>query len=207
MCHKVRALIIMVSIILLACAALHPAKAEKTVPAQNADIDQVLKVVSEALKEAQDNNVPGFPPLKNVEINLSTVASKEADGKLKVVVVSIDGGISSEDASTITLKMAPPTTKDVGRASAIDPQKYKMALAAALNVSKDAVVRATQILPQLITSEVQIEVAFTVKKSLDGGVSIDAIGIGGLTAGIGATGKLSKSQVHKLKLVFGRGPL
>jgi hypothetical protein len=207
MWHKNWVLLV-VGIFLLVCTPLLPAQTKDASPPQQektVNIDEVVKAVGEALKEAQGNNVPGFPPLKNVEINLSTVASKEGGGKFKILVLSFGGGISVEDVSTIKLKMEPPTTKQGTTDPTIAPIRYKQALAAALNLCKAAVVSAKQNLPQLITSDVEIEVAFTVKQSAEGGLSIEPVGLGDLGASIGGSGKLAKSQVHKLKLVFARG--
>ena len=206
MWHK-NAVLLTLSNILLACTGCIFARTEKSVPAQEektVGIDDVLKVIGEALREAQGNDVKDFPPLKSVEINLSAVASKEGGVKFKILVFSIGGGISGEDASTIKLKMEPPPTMP-GKALTVEPEKYKMALAAALNVSKAAVVSAKKNLPQLITSDIEIEVAFTVKEQAEGGISLEPIGIGDLSASIGGSGKLSKSLVHKLKLAFGKG--
>jgi hypothetical protein len=161
-------------------------------------IDKVVEAVGKALEEAQANNVEGFPPLKSVEISLSVVNSKEGGGSLKILFFSVGGKISGEDVSTIKLKMEPPPTK-----KAIGLKKsYDKSLAAALNVAKEGVIAAGEELPNLITSNVEIEVAFTVTKQGESGISIDPIGIGDLSVGIGADGKLSKSQVHTLKLVF-----
>ena len=123
------------------------------------------------------------------------------------MVFKIGSEIVGEEASTIKLTMEPPptTTKEVEKGRALDPNEYKMALAAALNISKEAVLSAKQHLPLLITSEIEIEVAFTVKKNAEGGISISPIGIGELTVGANIGGKLSKSQVHKLKLLFSKG--
>jgi hypothetical protein len=205
-------ILLMVSIIVLALMSSLSAQTKKSALPQNekpkvetVGIEEVIKAVGEALKEAQDNNVPGFPPLKSVEITLSVVESKEGGAKFKILVFSIGGGISGEYASTITLKMQPPTTKQGSPASAVDKKKYKMALASALNVSKAGVISAKEALPQLITSNVEIEVAFTVKGDAEGGISIEPIGLADISAGLGLSGKLSKSQVHKMKLVFGTG--
>jgi hypothetical protein len=196
----------MTCIILLACTTALCGQPQKTIPANKTktiDITEVVKAIGEALKEAQENNVAIFPPLKSVEINLSTVATKEGGAKFSILIFSTTGGISGEDVSTITLKMEPPTTKTAPRT--VDSKKYKMVLAEALNTCKAGIIAAKKSLPQLDISEIDIEVAFTVKENAEGGISVAPIAIGDVAVGGGVNGKLSKSQVHKMKLVFGTG--
>jgi hypothetical protein len=161
----------------------------------------VVNAIGEALKEALENNVSLFPPLKSVEINLSTVVTKDGGAKFSILIFSIGGEISVEDASNIKLKMEPPTTRTDKRR--VDSKKYRMALAEALNTCKAGIVAAKQSLPQLNVSEIEIEIAFTVQENAQGGISIEPIAIGDVAVGGGVNGKLSKSQVHKMKLVFG----
>ena len=198
--HKV---LVAASIILLSGVLSCFAQTPKKVYAQEiktVGITEVVKAIGEALKEAQENNIEMFPPLKSVEINLSSVATKEGGAKFSILIFSIGGGLSGEDVSTIKLKMEPPTTKTAQRG--VDQKKYKMALAAALNTCKAGIVAAKQGLPQLDVSEIEIEVAFTVKDNAEGGISVEPIAIGDVAVGGGVNGKLSKSQVHKMKLVF-----
>jgi len=206
MWYKCR-IILLVSVVLTVLATSPLAQTEKTAPSQDVktvEIDAVINAIGEALKEAQGNNVPDFPPLKSVEITLSTVASKEAGAKFKILVFSIGGGISGEDVSTIKFKMEPPTTKSA-KTAAVNPERYKMALASSLNVAKAGVLSANQKLKLVKTSEVEIEVAFTVKQQGDGGISLEPLGLGETAASLGVNGKVSRSQVHKLKLAFGTG--
>lgn len=180
---------------LLMCLAL-PISAQA--PPSTVGIDLVINAIRDALKEAQDNNVPNFPPLKSVDITLSTVASKEGGAKFKILVFSVGGKVSDEAASTLKVTMKPPTTKE-GVAASLNPATYKKALAAALNVAKEAVVASNQAgTPKLDTTNIEIEVKFTVKKDGEGGISLVPIGLD-------VSGKLSKSQIHTLKLVFGTG--
>lgn len=166
--------------------------------ASTVGIDVVINAVRDALKEAQNNNVPNFPPLKSVEITLSTVASKEGGAKFKILVFSIDTTGLDESASTIKLTMQPPTTKQ-GTSAAVNPANYEKALAAALNMAKEGVVAANRAgPPNLITSNIEIEIKFTVTGKGGGGISLEPIGLD-------LSGKLSKSQIHTLKLVFGKG--
>jgi hypothetical protein len=200
--HRV---LVAASIILFAGAVLCFAQTPKKAYAQElktVGITEVVKAIGEALKEAQENNVAIFPPLKSVEINLSTVATKEGGAKFSILIFKIGGGISGEDVSTIKFKMEPPTTRTATRG--VDPKKYRMALAAALNTCKAGIVTAKQSLPQLDVSEIEIEVAFTVQENAEGGISVEPIAIGDVAVGGGVNGKLSKSQVHKMKLVFGK---
>jgi len=167
-------------------------------PPHTVGIDLVINAIRDALKEAQDNNVPNFPPLKNVDITLSTVASNEGGAKFKILVFPVGGEVSDERPSTLKVTMKPPTTMEVGRV-AIDPAKYKKALAAALNVAKEAVVAANHAsTPRLDTTKIEFEIHFTVKKDGEGSISLEPIGLDD-------SGKLFKSQVHTLKLVFGSG--
>lgn len=161
------------------------------------NIDQIINAIRAALTEAQDNNPPGFPPLKSVNITLATVASKEGRAGFKFLVFSVGGTASRGNASTLKVTMQPPRTKT--GAQAVKSVDYKQALAAALNLAKEAVESANRAgEPKLNTTDIEIEIKFTVSTDGKGGISL-------LPIGLDVGGTVSNSEVNTLTLVFGAG--
>jgi hypothetical protein len=176
-------------------AARYPAE-----PDEGAELDAVVSVIREALKEAQSNNVPGFPGLKNASITLKTTVTKGGGLKINFLVFTIGAKYESEAASTLTLEMAPPPTIDAATlSSATDTEKLKQLLARAINSAKEGVLNANQGTPKLITSKIEIEVKFAVSKEGAAGGKVEL-----LPVGAEGTGKLAYNKVHSLKLTFGR---
>lgn len=188
--------------LLLACISLSfsAAEAHAQVPKdeEGATLESVVEIIRGALKEAQSNNVTGFPPLKTAAIGLNTTVTKETGGKIKFLIFTIGKTKETENASTLELEMQPPTTANAGAPNAIDPEKLKFALAKAVNLAKIAILNANSGVPKLSTAKVSIEIKFAVKRDTSGGVEVTDI----IPVGFEGTGKLEKTKVHTLKLTF-----
>jgi Trypsin-co-occurring domain 2 len=163
---------------------------------EGAYVDEVVNVIREALKEAQTNNIPGFPPLKDVTISLQALTAVIAGGGINFWIFTVGTKYENETASTVKLIMTPPPTT-VGLLSP-SADKLKLALARAINLAKVGVLNANKQEPPLRMSNVEIEIKFAVKVEGSGGIKIAQI----LPIGIEGTGKLNKNQIHTIALRF-----
>src|SRR6266545_7613891 len=69
-------------------------------------LDQMLQEVEIALQKAQDILATGgLPPLKSVELTLRTSVTKDASGKIKIIVITIGGGPSAANMQEIALTL------------------------------------------------------------------------------------------------------
>jgi len=168
---------------------------------EGATLDDVIVVVRDALKEAQQNNVPGFPALKDVTVTLQTLINKGAGVQFKFLVFTIGTKYESENASTIKFIMKPPATVSAGpKVSAMTPETLKQALARAINLAKANFLHVPPGTPALVMNNIEIEVKFAVKVSGSGtgGAKVELLPIG-----IEGTANLARTKVHIVKLTFG----
>jgi hypothetical protein len=189
--------LVLASLLAVVALALSPASASAQTD-DGATLDAVVNIIRDALKEAQTNNVTGFPPLKTVSIGLNTTVTKEGGAKIKFLIFTIGKTKETENASTLSLEMQPPATSNAGTPSSIDPEKLRITLAKAINLAKVAILNANGGTPKLITSKVEVEIKFAVKNETSGGVEVTDI----IPIGFEGTGKLEKTKVHSLKLTF-----
>jgi hypothetical protein len=166
-------------------------------------IAPVLAAVHDALVEAAQYQQPGFPDLSSITITLATDTSKDASGKIKLFIFTIGGGPSSDATSTITVQMKPPTQKAAPNIQGVNPATLKFALAQAIVAAQVAFNEARQINDELKTTlrtnKVQVEVKFTVKKQIQGGVDTATL----LPVELSAIGTYSKSEIQTVALAYG----
>lgn len=165
-----------------------------------AALEAVVHVLKEAIKEAQSNNISGFPPLKKATMDFNTLVHKDAGGKISFLIFSLGTKKETDQASKLSLELQPPPT--TGAVASTADSLSKM-LAKSINLAKIAVLAAnndpTNSLPKLSTRTVTIEVKFAVSHKNEGGIKIVDL----LPVGIEAGGKIDKTKIHTLSLVFG----
>jgi len=189
--------VILCLLIPASCQA-HKVSEQKANQNKGVDISAVLKVVEEAVTEAEKNHVDQFPPLKSVELSLNTAVAKDADGKLKFFVFTTGGGRSSEKSSTITLQLSRPSESQITTQSAQEI-KWKTKFAKAIALAQENFKSARDKFASLSNRTVEIEIAFTVKWNASVGVDTADL----IPVGIEAGGKYERSQIHTLKLIYG----
>lgn len=167
---------------------------------EGAELEAVVNVIRESLKQAQTNNISGFPPLKEVVISLQVMTSVVGRAGINFYVFTIGTKLESEAASTIKLAMKPPATRSAASLSAaVNPDKVKLALARAINLAKVGVINANKQEPPLQMSNIEIELKFAVKVEGSGGVKVTEL----LPLGVEGTGKLGRNRFHTLAVKFG----
>lgn len=193
---------IKVAVFCLAFFALgNQVKARQQEDDEGAQLEAVTNIVRESLIEAQTNNIPGFPRLKDVTITLQTMVNKGAGIQVNFLIFTIGTKYESETASTLKLTMKPPATTDVkNKLAAVDPEKVRLALAQAINLAKEGVINANRADPPLMTSNIEIELKFAVKVEGSGSAKVTQL----LPLGIDGTAKLARQKVHAIKLTFGK---
>jgi hypothetical protein len=192
---KVRTLRFTIVFLSLLCAAT-PVWAQSA-DEDGATLEAVVQAIRESLIEAQKNNVEGFPALSGVNMTLNTTVTKKVGAKFKFLIFSIGASTQTDNSSSLELQMAPPLTQTA--VSSVDPDALKKTLAKAIAAAKVAILNANAGTPKLLTKKVVIEIKFAVSR--EGGGDINTATL--LPIGVEGTGKLSKNQVHSLKLTFG----
>jgi hypothetical protein len=164
-----------------------------------ADLRMVLEAIREALKEAQANNVPGFPALESIDINLQTIATVSVSATVKFLIITIDGKVETENTSILSLTMKPPPTQNAVDHSAAIQQNLKNALAKAINLAKIGILEANKGEPKFLTNKVVIDQKFVVRVELSAGIKIEV-----LPVGFELKAKVARNQSHQVKLTFGK---
>lgn len=196
----IRRYVVIASVVWTLLASLPIAQTIDNEDDKGAELSAVLAALQESLKEAQQNNVPGFPPLKSATITLQTIATVEKGVSFKFLVFSIETKSKTEKSSSVILKMTPPPTTELKGFADIDPAKLKHALAKAINLAKVGTVQANTGTPKLDMNNVKIEIRFAVSVGVAGGVEIAEL----LPVGVKGTGRLDANHIHSVALEFGR---
>lgn len=161
-----------------------------------APIAAVINGVREALTEAQTYNVPGFPPLTNVQITLQSKARAPEGGGVRFLIFTLGSKRVTENASSLAVRMSPPPTTDAaGISGAYD---LESALAQAIQTAKIGILEANELDPPLLTSQVDISVKFTISDTDEG--SIDTADL--LPLGLSENRRASRNQVQEIALTF-----
>jgi hypothetical protein len=181
--------------LLLAIAAHNVAFAQTD--GEGAHLEAVINVIRDSLREAQTNNIPGFPALRDATISLQALTAREVGGGINFWIFAIGTKYENENASLVKLVMTPPSTTSGALSGAAD--QLKLALARAINLAKVGVLNANKQEPRLRMNNIEIEIKFAVKVEGSGGVKITEI----LPIGIEGTGKLRRNQIHTVALRFG----
>jgi len=187
-----RAFVVLAAVFTLACSTAAP-----PVPQEGAQVEAVIDAVRQALNEAETHDVPGFPPLKTVTIQLHTAASLTAGGEIRYLVFSLGTRYETESASTIELEMKPPERR--AGEGVLPAEELRGALARALNLAKVGVVKASTGTPPLLMRKISIDLKFAVQVDGSGGAHVRL-----LPLGIEGEGKISREKVHTVSLTFGQ---
>ncbi len=159
-----------------------------------ADLTAVIDGVREAILEAQTRDVPGFPPLKSVEVKLQTTVSRSASGEVRYLVASLSSGVSADTTSTLELNLKPP---EILHERGLSKETLKSALASAIHLAKIGVSRAAEGAAPMPAKSVSIDLKFAVEVdgSVGGGVKLVPIGLE-------ATARIAREKVHAVSLTF-----
>jgi NTP-dependent ternary system trypsin peptidase co-occuring protein len=180
-------------LVVLACASAGgPAMAGRS--DAGADLTAVIDGVREAILEAETRDVPGFPPLKSVDVKLQTTVSRSASGEVRYLVASLSSGVSADATSTLELNLKPP---EIQRERTLSKETLKSALANAIHLAKVGVSRAGEGAAPMATKSVSIDLRFAVEldAAAGGGVKLVPVGLEG-------TAKISREKVHAVGLTF-----
>jgi len=162
-----------------------------------AEMDAVVGAIREALAQSQSVKVENFPSLSGAKLELNTVVTKQAGGKIKFLIFSFGKTKSTESASTVTVELSAPKASGTP-SSTIDTSKITRALALAIIEAKQSFVAAAKIDPRLTQSRVTLAFKFHVKTSTNAGVTLTDI----LPVGLEGSGDITKAQIHTITLIF-----
>ena len=187
-------LLVAVSLSVWACAtAGAPVVGSKP---DDAELAAVIDAIREVIVEAETRDVAGFPALRAITVKLQTTVSRSAGGQVRYLVIAVGGSASSDTASTLELDMKPPAIPKVR--TLLPEETLKDALAQAIHLAKIGVAQAAKGDPPLAMKAVSIELKFTVAAAGSAGAKVLL-----LPVGLDASGSISRSRAHTVKLEFG----
>jgi hypothetical protein len=161
-----------------------------------AELTAVIDAVREVIVEAETRDVAGFPALKAIVVKLQTTVSRSAGGQVRYLVIAVGGSASSDTASTLELDMKPPAIPKIR--TLLPEETLKDALAQAIHLAKIGVAQAAKGDPPLTMKSVSIELKFTIAVAGSAGAKVQL-----LPVGLDASGSISRSRAHTVKLEFG----
>jgi len=162
--------------------------------AEGAALEAVVDAIQRALSESEAEELPGFPPLRSVTVKLQTVATRSVGGEIAVYVFSLESHYTAESASTVELKLAPPSEKPPRR---LRPEELTEALARSIHAAKVAAARAASGKPSFVLTAADIDVKFTVEATGGAGAKVTLVPLGAE-----AGGKVGRNQVQTITLSF-----
>lgn len=162
---------------------------------QGASIDAVVVQVKQALADVQTTLANSdLPALKQVKISLQTVAVKKAGFSLKLWVISIGDTVEKNKTQQIDIVLTPPSA---GAARPVRTRSLTQDLEDAI-VSVAAGVKNARSGPiPLNVQSVDIQIGFTVKNDLNGGVAFTITPVT-----VDFSGDISQTAVHTLIVSF-----
>lgn len=161
-----------------------------------AELTAVINAVRDVIVEAETRDVAGFPALKAITVKLQTAVSRSAGGQVRYLVIAVGGSASSDTASSLELDMKPPAIPKVR--TLVPEETLKDALAQAIHLAKIGVAQAAKGDPPLAMKSVSIELKFTIAVEGSAGAKVQL-----LPVGLDASGSISRSRAHAVKLEFG----
>ncbi|MFI5197362.1 MAG: trypco2 family protein [Thermoanaerobaculia bacterium] len=182
---------------LLFCAT---SDAQTVKPASGTSLDSVLVEVQGALQRAQDVlAASSLPPLQSVQLILHTQAEKDATGKVTVLFISFGGGPSASASQELVLTLTPPKPRSEIKPAFVPPPTAADSIVGLIQAAAQAVRTAESGKPPLEAKSLTLDLAFTVRQAVSGGLQFD---VGVVSAN--ATGDVRNSSEQRIKITFGR---
>jgi hypothetical protein len=182
---------------LLLCAT---SDAQTAKPASGTSLDSVLIEVQGALQRAQDVlAASSLPPLQSVQLILHTQAERDATGKVTVLFISFGGGPSASASQEFVLTLAPPKPKSEIKPAFVPPPTAADSIVGLIQAAAQAVRTAESGKPPLEAKSLTLDLAFTVRQAVGGGLQFD---VGVVSANV--TGDMKNSSEQRIKITFGR---
>lgn len=174
-------------------------KKDKPKNENQVELALVVKAIEDALELSQQNPVAGFPPLQSVTVKVQTTVSKDAGGKVTILVFNIGGKYGIQNSVSMTLELKPPPAKGPGIApSSVNVEDIRDALAKQIQAAKLGYLSASAKAKTLKTDKVEISVQFTASKEISGGVDTAKL----FPIGISADGKWTQDTGNTITLIF-----
>ena len=142
-----------------------------TVEAEGLPLADMIRETKVALLRVQEKSeARNLPPLASAVLEVNTIQEIGADGSIKFLVVEIGGGVTNQVTSTVKIKLTPPSP---GAGTDVAAVQFADALAEGILSSARSLEEAKQGKPPLVASEVLVALKFAVKRSANGGLSLE----------------------------------
>ncbi len=173
-------------------------KPPKAPPGDRVELGAVVQAIKDALDESEKYQVRNFPPFQSATVSVMTTVEKQVGGGVKLFVFNLGATGTLDNASTLTFELSPPAPPKGPRIESFSPVDIKNALASQIAVAKLGFVSVNAQTQALQANKVEIEIAFTVKTEVSGGVDTGTI----LPVGITINGTYSQETGNTIRLVF-----
>lgn len=162
---------------------------------QSVEIERVINELKLALSQADFDlrNSANAPELESAVVKLETSLTKDINGKLKIVVFSIEASGAQETTSSITINLKPAKEgRSVGSSPSFAQKLRELIVETAKGISKSQ----TGTVPLKVVS-VTIVLTFVIEKVGAGGVQFE---ISPVSVELGASA--TKKTTHSVELTF-----
>jgi len=162
-------------------------------------VSDLLTLIQRGINAARPeiDKMGNVPPLDSVTLQLQTETQIGGSAGINLWFVKIGGGKTNTSSTQMTLVLKPATSGRAAVSAVPLDETIKNTLIAAAKGVHDAQTGENKV--PLLLDSLSAEFGFTVKKNASGGVEFKLVPIGG-----SATGDLTKTDVHKITVKFGK---
>ena len=158
--------------------------------------DMIRETKVALLKVQEKAEARNLPPLSAAVLELNTVQSVEANGSVNFLVVEFGGGPTSETASTVKIRLVPPSP---GAGTDVASLQLADRLAEGILASARSLADAAKGKPPLIVSTVEVVVKFAIARAANGGLSLRFPPLE-----VKAGGKINASEIQTVTVTYGK---
>jgi len=165
------------------------------------EVGTIVKLIEDALDEAAQEPVQGFPALQRVTVAAQTTIVKEIGARINLFIVNLGVNSHLENATEMSFELKPPREAAMKlRPSSVKPDDIKSTLARQIQMAKLGFLNVKNKTKSLATDKIEIQIAFTVSGEGTAGINTGSL----LPVGLTLNGKLSKETGNTITLIFGR---
>lgn len=139
--------------------------------AEGLPLADMIRETKVALLRVQEKaEARNLPPLSSAILEFNTIQEVDADGSVKFLVVELGGGPTTESTSTVKITLRPPQP---GAGTDVANIQLADRLAEGILAAAKSLAEAARGKPPLVVSAVEVGIKFAVKRSANGGLSLE----------------------------------
>ncbi len=190
------------AVVLSTAMTATPALAGDSQPKDTVDLNSVIKQVTSALNDYQNNlggGADALPPLASAEFDFKTTVGTTVGGSINILIFKFGASHERDVVNDVTFTYSlPKPPKAAATAHAKKPPTLEDELAKTIQAAA-AAVKTAGTLGKLNFSKLAVTLQYGVKWDGNGGVNIPVS-----LVTIGVSGDVNKNTVQSVKLTFGQ---